>query len=233
MAEQQERSRPSAMAAGTPPVAPPVAAAPAPAVEPPSNPFGDLPISDLPVEPDGWLPEHADPSRRLEDRDPKLETYFFAIDDEHEWRGARVWFAKHAAGFPFDNLVQELDLAELRPGSTIFVLARKGTRLNPVKAVQPITGRNHEGYLIHETRSAEDYAEEFGLYGGEHGRPGIRCGDPQFWNYRGGRMSGGGLQYDKIVDEIAKFSMPEVPRWTNASEKPGGPRASRLRLKRL
>jgi hypothetical protein len=160
--------------------------------------------------------------KEIDERSPLLDVFYFCLDDKYELDGAYAWLNAHAPGVPRAHLLTTLPLDKLSRDSVVFVLARKGTARHPVKPIQPITGRNREGFLVHETRTGDQIAEEFGAYGP------VLAG--KYWSTRTSRFSGG-LNFDGFLDELGQLIAPYGIGWRDASEKADGPRGKSVYIK--
>lgn len=186
----------------------------------PQLPLGHK-ISELPHEINDFSGDAADPIHRISDSSPLLNTFYLIVEDKWEKAAAESWMKKHAPDVPWDNLTDVLPLNALVRQSVIIVLARKGTKRNPVKPAVPITGRNQEGYLVHQERDADDVAGEMGAYGPIYVQ--------QFWDNSGKRFAGA-LDRSKLIDEIQRYAIPHVVKFKDAHEVRNGIKPNLLYL---
>lgn len=177
-------------------------------------------VAELPPDYNADTPD--DPAVELDDRSPLFDVFYFCPDDEHEHNAAKVWKRKHAPEVPAGNLLRTLPLDKLNSQSVVFVLVRKGQWGEPVSSTVPITGRNREGFLAHETRKSDDVANEFKAYGPINAQA--------FWTKRSNRFTGG-LNYEAFCDELGKYIIPFTIGYRDAPDKAGGPRGHNIYMK--
>lgn len=173
-----------------------------------------IPIAPIPIEP-GEEPFVDDPDAVAS---PHAEVFFFHLRDPFEQAIARAWLKNLNAQYrkagrpevPVQNLVDMIPLDALRRESRIIILARKGTSREPIREAQPVIERNDQGHLIHRTVPPAELAEDMKAYSD------IRVA--RFWTTSRNRFSATDANYGLLVNEIATYASPYVPKYEDSAD---------------